>query len=665
MQDAVAKELQQIRADLKKWSQEYYVLDHPTIPDHLYDQTYQRLVELEEKYPDLVVPDSPTQKVGGTVLSKFQKVTHQHPMLSLGDVFSEAELFEFIEKTDAKFAEKLTYDCELKIDGLAISLVYQDGKLVQGSTRGNGKVGENITENLKTIKDIPLQLNEPISLEVRGECYMSKKAFVNLNEQREQAGQNVFANPRNAAAGSLRQLDTKETAKRNLSTFIYQIVDAESLGLTTQDQVLTKLKLLGFAVNPEHQLCQTKAEFAAYIDKFTTARQTLPYDIDGIVVKVNDFKEQAVLGTTIKVPKWAIAYKFAPDEQATKVLDIEWTVGRTGVVTPTAVMEPVLLAGSIVQRASLHNPEYLREKDIRLGDTVKVHKAGDIIPEIAYVVLKDRPANSQEYEIPLNCPVCGAELVHLDEEVALRCINPMCPALVIEQIAHFASRDAMEINGLGGKIVEKLHAAGLVEDVADLYNLTEAELLVLDNFKEKAANNLLTAIANSKNNSLEKLLFGLGIRHVGKKGAKMLAEHFLTLESLMKAEQAEILAIPGIGEIIADSVVTYFNSPQVQTLIAKLKAAGLNFAYLGKTKAEIATTSPFHGKTVVLTGKLHDLSRNQVKEWLENQGATVTGSVSKKTDLVIAGEKAGSKLKKAEELKIPVMNEAQLRQAMQ
>lgn len=661
-QQAIKAELAQIKVNLQQWNYEYYVLDQPTVEDTLYDQTYQRLIELETAYPDLVTADSPTQRVGGEILTHFNKVSHQIPMLSLGDVFSKDELQSYILKNQSQGAKNLAYTCELKIDGLAISLTYEKGVFVKGSTRGNGMVGEDITQNLKTIQAIPLTLPEQIDLEVRGECYMPKKAFVQLNERREEAGQAIFANPRNAAAGSLRQLDTSVTAARNLNTFIYYLMEPEKLGLKTQSQALEKLAQLGFKVNPEYQVVTTEAEIYDYLDEYQAKRAQLPYDIDGVVLKLNDFALQRELGNTVKVPRWAIAYKFPPDQQETKVLDIEWTVGRTGAVTPTAVMEPVLLAGSMVARASLHNPEYLQEKDIRLGDTVLLHKAGDIIPEIARVVLDKRPKTSEPYVIPTHCPQCQALLVHLDDEVALRCINPKCPALIKESLTHFVSRDAMNIAGLGGKIIERLYDEKLISDVADLYTLDYAELLQLEKFQEKSAQNLLAAIADSRQNSLEKLIFGLGIRHVGAKGAKILAQTFLDLETLMKATQPEIAEIPGIGDVIADSVVTYFSDANVQSLIQELKEQGLNFKYLGKTLTEIqaeAQTSYFAGLTVVLTGTLEQMKRSDAKKWLEEQGAKVTGSVSKKTNLLIAGKSAGSKLTKAQDLGLDIMDEAQ------
>ena len=650
----------ELRRQLNQWSHEYYVLDKPTVADHVYDQAYEKLRQLEADFPELVTADSPTQRVGGQVLAGFTKVQHEIPMLSLGDVFSEDELLAFTNKLQADTGQTFAYNCELKIDGLAISLTYEDGVFVKGSTRGNGLIGEDITANLKTIKAIPLRLTEPVSVEVRGECYMPLAAFNQLNAERQAQGQEVFANPRNAAAGSLRQLDTKITAQRKLSTFIYYLMEPDRFGITTQSAALKQLAAWGFKVNPDSRLCQTEDEIKAYVAEYTAKRNQLAYDIDGIVVKSDPFAIHNEVGNTVKVPKWAIAYKFPPDEQETVVRDITWTIGRTGVVTPTAVMDPVQLAGTKVERATLHNVDYLQAKDVRIGDTVKIHKAGDIIPEISQVVLAKRPNDTVPYVVPTTCPVCGSDLVHLDDEVALRCINPMCPALIKESLTHFASRNAMNIDGLGTKIIDKLYEQGLIKDVAGLYKLTFADLIGLDKFQEKSANNLLTAIANSKQNSLERLLFGLGIRHVGAKAGQILAEHFGTIAQLMQASSEEIAAIPNVGQVIADSVVQYFANEHVQILIAELAEVGVNTKYLGPTTAEraqAAATSQFNGLRVVLTGTLDTIKRADAKTWLEAHGAKVTGSVSKKTDLLIAGHDAGSKLTKAEQLQVKIINE--------
>ncbi|AUJ31361.1 MAG: NAD-dependent DNA ligase LigA [Liquorilactobacillus nagelii] len=665
MDEAIAaKKIAQLTEQLNLWSQQYYVEDDPSVADQVYDQSYRQLQQLEKSFPELITPDSPTQRVGGQILTNFQKKTHEIPMLSLGDVFSKSELFEFDQRLRQQTEQDLEYNCELKIDGLAISLIYQEGNFVEGSTRGNGIIGEDITNNLKTIKAIPLKLSEPVSLEVRGECYMPKKAFVSLNQQREAAGQPVFANPRNAAAGSLRQLDSRITASRHLSTFIYYLMQPENYGLKTQDAVIKQLADWGFKVNPESRVAKTHEQISEYLQEYQAKRPNLPYDIDGIVLKANSLAVHQQVGNTVKVPRWAIAYKFPPDEQETIVRKIEWTVGRTGVVTPTAVMEPVRLAGTTVSRASLHNPDYLLEKDIRVGDTVKLHKAGDIIPEISKVVLGKRVADSQPTVILQHCPICRAKLVHLDEEVALRCINPKCPALIKESIVHFASRNAMEIAGLGPRIVEQLYQNHLVADVADLYRLTAEELLKLDKFKEKSTQNLLAAIETSRQNSAERLLFGLGIRHVGSKAAKLLLAHFGSISQLMVANETEIAAIDSIGPVIAQSVVTYFANQEVHQLIEELQNVGVNLNYLSSQRTVIQT-SFFTGKRVVLTGKLQRLTRSDAKKWLEDHGAQVTGSVSGKTDLLIAGEDAGSKLAKAESLAVQVINEARFIELME
>ena len=653
-----------LRQQLIQWGKEYYEQDQPTVEDYVYDREYQRLVSLESQFPELVTPDSPTQRVGGQTDTQLAKVTHDIPMLSMGDVFSVEELHDFnLRQQDSlSHPTHLEYDLELKIDGLSLSLVYENGRLVQASTRGNGVIGEDVTANAMTIKDIPHQLPEPLSVEFRGECYMPKASFVKLNEEREANGQPVFANPRNAAAGSLRQLDPQVTARRNLATFMYYVPEYEKIGVTTQEAALQRMRDLGFNVNPNNRTVHNEDELAEYINEYTAKRDDLEYGIDGIVEKVNDLATEQQLGNTVKVPRWEIAYKFPPEEQATVVRDIVWTIGRTGNVTPTAVMDPVQLAGTTVSRASLHNPDYLQEKDIRIGDTVLLHKAGDIIPEISRVVLGKRPADSEEYQIPTHCPVCDSELVHLDGEVALRCVNPMCPAQIKEGLAHFASRNAMNIDGLGPKIIEQLWDKKLVRDFADLYRLNNDQLLTLDKFGAKSASNLLTSIDNSRHNSVERLLFGLGIRHVGAKVARLIAEHFGSLDAVMNATAEEISAVDTIGPTIGDSVATYFANDQVHQLIQELKDVQVNMQYTSASTVD--SDSEWNGQRVVLTGKLSTLTRAEAKEWLEEHGAKVTGSVSKKTNLLIAGEKAGSKLQKAQQLGVPVWDEQQLSQAM-
>lgn len=661
-----ASEAAQLRPTLNQWRQDYYDNDAPNVEDDIYDRQYARLVALETAFPAIVTPDSPTQLVGGTVKAGFTKVQHPIPMLSLGDVFSQAELQEFNDRLLGNIeAETVDYNCELKIDGLALSLRYENGQLVQGSTRGNGTVGEDITKNIETIKSIPHQLTKPLTVEVRGECYMPKAAFAALNERREAAGESVFANPRNAAAGSLRQLDPKVTEERQLSTFMYNVADYEPLTARTQSEMLEEFADLGFNINPDFQVAHSMQDVYDYIDKYAAKRSDLAYGIDGIVIKANSLPMQRDLGATVKVPRWAIAFKFPPDEQPTVLREVEWTVGRTGVVTPTAVMDPVQLAGTTVARASLHNPDYVAAKDVRIGDTVLLHKAGDIIPEISAVDLKKRPADAEVLPIPTTCPSCGADLVHLEDEVALRCINPKCPAQVQEGLVHFASRNAMNIDGLGPKLIAQLYANHLVSDVADLYRLTTEQLLALDKIKDKSAENLLTAIDRSRNNSLERLLFGLGIRHVGAKVARLIAQHFGTIEALMAADQSEIAAIDSMGDIIANAVVQYFASDDVQTLIKELQAVQVNTTYQGPSEAAtMDSDSFFAGKRVVLTGKLQSFTRPAATEWLQNHGATVTGSVSKKTDLVVAGADAGSKLQKAQQLDIEVWDEARFSTTM-
>ncbi len=660
-QTEAAAAAQELRQTLAEYSEAYYTKDAPVVEDHVYDELYRDLETLEAAFPIIVTNDSPTQKVGDQVLPGFKKVTYEVPMLSMGDVFSEEELATFDNRLQKNVEHAIEYNVELKIDGLAIDLIYEKGQFVRGATRGNGTIGEDITQNLKTIKAIPQTLTKPVSIEVRGECYMPKASFAALNEKREAEGQPPFANPRNAAAGSLRQLDAKIAAERNLSAFMYTIVTFDDVQATTQYEALEVLAELGFNVNPTAEVCHNMTEVKTFIERYQATRDDLEYGIDGVVLKVNDLALQRQLGNTVKVPRWEIAYKFPPEEAATIVRDIEWTIGRTGVVTPTAVMDPVQLAGTTVARASLHNADMLRDKDVRLLDTVLLHKAGDIIPEISQVVLAKRPADSQPYVIPTECPSCGHELVHLDEEVALRCINPMCPAQVKEQLTHFASRNAMNIDGLGPRIIAQLLDQGLVHDVADLYRLTADQLAQLDKFKEKSINNLLNAIEASRQNSLERLLFGLGIRHVGAKAARLLAEHFLTMEALMASDQEEIMSVDTIGETIADSLATYFADDQVQTLIRELAEVQVNLTYTGVTKAQAENSdSYFNGKTVVLTGKLSQYTRGELKQQLEDNGAKVTGSVSKKTDILIAGEDAGSKLTKAQALEIPIINEADL-----
>lgn len=651
-------ELQEL---LNRYNYEYHVLDKPTVPDAEYDALMRELINLEDQYLDLKTPDSPTQRVGGEVLEGFTKVTHQTPMLSLGNAFNEADLRDFDRKVQQGVEGVPNYVCELKIDGLAVSLRYEKGIFVQGSTRGDGSVGEDITINLKTVRSIPLRLKKGVDIEVRGEVFMPRKSFEALNAIRLEREEEPFANPRNAAAGSLRQLDPKIAASRNLDIYIYAIADLGDTGVISHSEALDLLDELGFKTNAERRKYASIDEVIRFTESWHTKRPDLAYDIDGIVIKVDSLEQQKKLGTTAKSPRWAIAYKFPAEEVVTRLLEIELSVGRTGVITPTAILEPVRVAGTTVQRASLHNEDLIREKDIKIGDTVVIKKAGDIIPEVVNVVVERRTGEEKDFAMPTHCPECDSELVRLEDEVALRCINPKCPAQIREGLIHFVSRNAMNIDGLGEKVVAQLFQEKLIEDVADLYQLQKDELLGLDRMGEKSADNLLQAIVASKENSLERLLFGLGIRHVGAKAAKTLAQHFGSIENLQKATYEDLITINEIGEKMANAIVMYFEQPEVQELIEELKAYGVNTAYLGPKLVNLEEASSyFTGKTIVLTGKLEQLNRNDAKEKIELLGGKVTGSVSKSTDLVIAGEAAGSKLKKAQELNIEVWDENQL-----
>ena len=638
---------------LNRYAYEYYTKDAPSVSDSEYDQLYRELVELETAHPDEILPESPTHRVGGVVLKGFTKYQHQYPLYSLQDAFSREELEVFDQRVRKEFPS-ISYVCELKIDGLSISLTYENGVLVTGATRGDGSVGEDITENLKRVKDIPLVLPEPVNITVRGECYMPRASFDRVNQIRQENGEPEFANPRNAAAGTLRQLDTKIVAKRNLATFLYQEVSPTDQ--ISQEGVLEKLAHLGFVVNQERVLAEDMEQIWDFIQKVAQFREDLPYDIDGIVIKVNDLAVQEELGFTVKAPKWAVAYKFPAEEKEAKILSVDWTVGRTGVVTPTANLTPVQLAGTTVSRATLHNVDYIAEKDIHQEDTVIVYKAGDIIPAVLRVV-KDKRVSDQALAIPSHCPSCQSELLHFEDEVALRCINPLCPAQIKEGLNHFASRDAMNITGLGPAVVEKLFAAQLVEDVAGIYRLTVEDLLTLEGFKEKSAEKLYEAIQASKENSAEKLLFGLGIRHVGSKVSQILLQEFHDLDQLATADPERIASIDSLGMVVAESLKRYFAQEGSKRLLQELKEAGVNMTYLGE---KVAADAALSGMTVVLTGKLERLTRSEAKAKLESLGAKVTGSVSKKTDLVVAGSDAGSKLTKAQELGIQVEDEAWL-----
>lgn len=638
---------------LNQYAREYYTKDNPSVSDAEYDKLYRELVELEKEFPEDILSNSPTHRVGDLVLDGFEKYRHEYPLFSLQDAFSREELDAFDRRIKAEFPQA-DYLAELKIDGLSISLTYVNGRLRVGATRGDGTVGENITENLKRVRDIPLHLPENIDLTVRGECYLPKASFKTINAERRENGETEFANPRNAAAGTLRQLDTKVVAKRKLATFIYQ--EAGPTAASSQEAVLESFAKLGFTVNPRHIISSSMDAIWQFIEDVAKERAELAYDIDGVVIKVNSLALQEALGFTVKAPRWAIAYKFPAEEKTAEILSVDWTVGRTGVVTPTANLTPVQLAGTTVSRATLHNVDYIAEKDIRIGDIVVVYKAGDIIPAVLHVV-----ENKRDQQVPLPiptvCPSCQSELIHFEDEVALRCVNPRCPAQLKEKLIHFASRDAMNIIGLGPAIVEKLFTAELICDVADIYQLTPENLMQLEGIKEKLATKLYKAIQASKANSAEKLLFGLGIRHVGSKASRLLMERFESLEQLAAADFDDIAAIDGLGIVIAESLKTYFATAGAQKLLIELKTAGLNLTYLGKKTASDAALT---GMTIVLTGKLANLTRSQAKEKLQSLGANVAGSVSKKTSLVIAGSDAGSKLEKAKTLGIEIKDEAWL-----
>lgn len=649
--------------ELNQYSYDYYVQDNPSVEDVVYDKAMQELLKIEEAHPDWITADSPSQRVGGEILEGFQKVTHKTPMLSLGNAFGEDDLRDFDRRIQDRIGDGTEYEymCELKIDGLAVSLIYENGEYRQGATRGDGTTGEDITANLRTVRSIPIKLKETLSIEVRGETYMPKKSFQKLNGAREEEGLPLFANPRNAAAGSLRQLDTKIAAKRNLDIFLYSVADFGDMGVTKHSEGLDYLEKLGLKVNKERRVCKNIEEVLAYVEEWTAKRSDLAYEIDGIVVKLNDLGQQEEVGYTVKSPRWAIAYKFPAEEVPTVLRDIELRVGRTGVITPTAILDPVHVAGTTVSRASLHNEDLIKQKDIRIKDTVMIKKAGDIIPEVIRSLPEKRTGSEEEFHMPAHCPECGSELVRLEGEVALRCINPKCPAQLKEGLIHFVSRSAMNIDGLGEKVVRQLFTHELIHDVADLYFLSKEELLQLERMGEKSVTNLLAAIEKSKQNSLERLLFGLGIRHVGAKAARSLAIHFETMDNVKEASLEDLIAINDIGEIMADSIVTYFENEEVHSLLQELERAGVNMTYTGPRLEEVPEEDlVFAGKKVVLTGKLEQLKRDEAKALIESLGGSVSGSVSKNTDIVVAGSDAGSKQEKAEELSIPIWSENDL-----
>lgn len=656
----ITKEIRQqvrtLRKELSQWAYEYYTLDNPSVPDMIYDQRYQELVKLETTYPTLITKNSPTQKVGDTTSNKFSKFKHETPMLSLADVFSKDELFAYDKALHQKINKPFAYTCELKIDGLSLSLIYRKGQLIKGSTRGNGLIGEDVTANVNMIASVPQKLATPLDIEVRGECFLPDSAFNQLNQACQQNHEPTFANPRNAAAGTLRQLNPKIVKKRQLDTFIYYLMEPEKFGITTQHDALNFMAKLGFHVNPDFAVAHDHQEITQYLNKYQKLRRKLGYAIDGVVLKSDPFDVHKVVGQTIKFPHWAIAYKFPPEIKATVIRDVEWTVGRTGVVTPTAVMDSVTLAGTTVNRATLHNVDYIQKRDLHLGDTVTLYKSGDIIPKIDEIITSKRPANAIPCSIPTTCPICHQPLVHRNDETALRCVNPSCPATIRERLVHFASRDALNIDSLGPSTIDQLISKLAFNNVLDLYtleNYTKEQLLTkLNNFQERSLAKLLTGIKKSKQRSAEHLLYGLGIDHVGFKTATLLLQHYHDMPTLAAADKNDIATINSIGLTVAESIKTFFEKhPNV---MPTLQANHVNLRYL---KPTVKTNAALNGLKVVLTGSLMQMTRNDAKKALQENGATIASSVSKNTDLLIAGEKAGSKLKKAQSLNIPVIDE--------
>lgn len=649
----VQEEISKLVSLLNKYSYDYYVEDNPQISDTEYDTLYKQLEKLEENHPEYILENSPTQRVGDRILDEFEKITHKVPMLSLSNTFSTEDLRDF----DARISKlvpdhSVEYICELKIDGLAISIKYENGRLASAATRGDGSVGEDVTENIKTIFSIPKVLKDNRTFEVRGEVYLPRKSFELLNSERESNNEVLFANPRNAAAGSLRQLDSKITAKRRLSAFIYSIVGDDNI--VSQENALNTAKEYNLPVNPNFKLCKNIDEVIDYINYWTEHKKNLPYDIDGIVIKVNSYSTQEEVGYTQKSPRWATAYKFPEEELATKLLDVELSVGRTGIITPVAILDPIVISGSTVSKASLHNKDIIEELDIHIGDMVVVKKAGEIIPKVVRVVRELRTEGSTKYTMPNTCPSCGQQTYTKENDPFTRCKNPDCPDQNIRRIIHFASRDALNIEGLGDKVVTTLYEKGIIAHTIDLFSLEREKLISLDRMGEKSVDNLLNAIENSKQNSLDKVIFALGILNVGKKAGKILAEKYLNLTNLMNATLDELVNLDDVGQITAESILDYLSDENNIKFINDLIKVGMNPQY---EVQEVNTDNIFAGKTVVLTGKLVELTRNEAKEYLEKYGAKVTGSVTSKTDLVIAGEKAGSKLAKAEQLGIRVINE--------
>lgn len=639
---------------INKASEEYYTNDNPTITDQEYDDYYHELEKLEQQYPELIREDSPTKRVGGKIIDEFKKVSHEIPMMSLGDIFSEDEIFEFDQRIK-KTIPNPTYVCELKIDGLSVSLLYENGKLIRGATRGNGIIGEDITHNVETIKSIPLVINDKRKIEVRGEIYMPKKSFNKLNQERKEKGESLFANPRNAAAGSVRQLDSKIAAKRNLSTFIYHLPSSDDFNIKYHHESLSFMKELGFVVNPNIKIADNVNEVINYVKEWTEKRESLPYEIDGIVIKVDKIEDQKKLGYTSRTPKWAIAYKFPAVEVLTKIKNIEFCVGRTGKITPRADLDPVHLAGSIIKSVTLHNEDYIKEKDIMINDTIVLHKAGDVIPEVVKVLKERRTGIEIPFKMIKNCPICNSKLEKKETEANYFCPNPNCDARNIEGLIHFSSRETMNIEGFGESIVEDFYNEGYLKTICDYYTLYnhKEDLKELEGFGEKSINNLLQNIEKSKENSLEKLLFALGIRYIGKKTAKILAINYRNIDKLMSAEYEDLVKIQDIGEVIADSVYKFFKEEKNINTINELKLLGVNMEYKGNESID----DNFNNKTFVLTGTLSKLTRDEASIEIENRGGKVTSSVTKKTDYVIVGENPGSKYQKAKDLNISILNE--------
>lgn len=660
MDDTTMKaRLLELRHTLDELSYQYYTLDKPTVTDYEYDMMYRELETIEKAHPEWITPDSPTQRVGSKISGGFAKYTHDQPMLSLGDVFNDAELMEFDQRVRQDLGgEDLEYVVELKIDGLAVNLIYEHGQFIRGVTRGDGRVGEDITNNVRTIRTIPLHIDsDSPHIEIRGEVYMPIDSFARLNAQRRDDELEPFANPRNAAAGSLRQLDPKITAQRKLAFFAYALGGTVGIEIHSQEELLADLKAFHFQVNPEYRKFKTMKDVIAFIHTWDKRRDTLPYATDGMVVKVNSFAQQARLGNTVKIPRWAIAYKFPPEQAKTNVLDISITLGRTGVLTPAADLQPVRLAGTTVKRATLHNEDYIKEKDIRIGDTVIIQKAGEIIPEVVRPVLEARTGKETVFAMPKTCPCCCGPVVRRDGEAATRCINPSCPAVIGEQIAHFVSRDAMNIDGLGDAIVQQLLRQHLIKDVSDIYGLTKDELVDLEGFGEKSADNLLKAIEDSKHVGLARVLFALGIRFVGAKAGRILAECFGSMDALQQASVEELTAIGDIGPRIAESVVSYMADADHQALIQKLQAQGVDMT---AEKRQLISAA-FDGEIVVLTGKLQTMTRKEAQQAVEDRGGTCTSSVTKKTTIVVAGAEPGSKYEKAQKLGTHIISEEEFR----